>query len=44
MTAHLMWYDTPAQLWTDALPLGNGRLGAMVFGDALREHLQINED
>ncbi|NEK17858.1 glycoside hydrolase family 95 protein [Rhizobium leguminosarum] len=43
MTAHLMWYDTPAQLWTDALPLGNGRLGAMVFGDPLREHLQINE-
>ncbi|MBY5340837.1 glycoside hydrolase N-terminal domain-containing protein [Rhizobium johnstonii] len=43
MTAHLLWYDTPAQLWTDALPLGNGRLGAMVFGDPLREHLQINE-
>ncbi|MGO7565639.1 glycoside hydrolase N-terminal domain-containing protein, partial [Rhizobium johnstonii] len=28
MTAHLLWYDTTAQLWTDALPLGNGRLGA----------------
>jgi len=40
----LMWYDQPAQKWTDALPLGNGRLGAMVFGGVEREHLSLNED
>ena len=27
-----LWYDCPAQVWTEALPLGNGRLGAMVYG------------
>lgn len=43
MTANLLWYDNPARLWTDALPLGNGRLGAMVFGDPYCERLQINE-
>ncbi|TCM78454.1 alpha-L-fucosidase 2 [Rhizobium sp. BK068] len=43
MTDNLLWYDSPARLWTDALPLGNGRLGAMVFGDPLSERLQINE-
>jgi alpha-L-fucosidase 2 len=43
MVDDLLWYDAPAQLWTDALPLGNGRLGAMVFGDPVSERLQINE-
>lgn len=43
MTDNLLWYDAPARLWTDALPLGNGRLGAMVFGDPISERLQINE-
>ncbi len=28
-----LWYEQPASLWVEALPLGNGRLGAMVFGD-----------
>jgi len=37
-------YDAPAKEWTEALPLGNGRLGAMVFGGVAEEHLQINED
>lgn len=37
-------YDTSAKEWTEALPLGNGRLGAMLFGGAQEEHLQINED
>lgn len=37
-------YDRPATAWTEALPVGNGRLGAMVFGDASRERLQINEE
>ena len=39
-----LWYDQPAQKWTDALPLGNGRMGAMVFGGVDRERLQLNED
>ena len=36
-------YDKPATKWTEALPLGNGRIGAMVFGGTEDEHLQINE-
>ncbi|WP_413711416.1 glycosyl hydrolase family 95 catalytic domain-containing protein [Rhizobium sp. Rhizsp82] len=43
MNDDILWYDRPASLWTDALPLGNGRLGAMVFGDPHHERLQINE-
>lgn len=39
-----LWYDGPAEKWTEALPLGNGRMGAMVFGDPTRERLQLNED
>jgi alpha-L-fucosidase 2 len=37
-------YNRPAQVWTDALPVGNGRLGAMVFGGIDLERLQLNED
>ena len=40
----VMWYDRPAQVWTEALPLGNGRLGAMVYGTPAVEHLQLNEE
>jgi alpha-L-fucosidase 2 len=40
----VLWYDKPAQEWTDALPIGNGRLGAMIFGGAGVEQLQLNED
>lgn len=39
-----LWYDEPAVQWTDALPLGNGRLGAMVFGTPATERIQINEE
>lgn len=39
-----LWYRQPANEWTEALPLGNGRLGAMVFGGINREILQLNED
>ena len=39
-----LWYRAPAKQWTEALPLGNGRLGAMVFGGVERERLQLNED
>ena len=38
-----LWYDHPAQNWNEALPLGNGRLGAMVFGGASEELVQLNE-
>ncbi len=39
-----LWYDKPAGQWVEALPLGNGRLGAMVFGDPVREEFQLNEE
>lgn len=39
-----LWYDNPASIWNEALPLGNGRLGAMVFGDPAVERLQLNEE
>jgi alpha-L-fucosidase 2 len=38
-----MWYDKPAERWLQALPVGNGRLGAMVFGDPARERLHLTE-
>jgi alpha-L-fucosidase 2 len=38
-----LWYTRPAAGWTEALPLGNGRLGAMLFGGVTQEHLQLNE-
>ncbi|KAA2242026.1 glycoside hydrolase family 95 protein [Chitinophaga agrisoli] len=38
-----LWYDRPAARWTAALPIGNGHLGAMVFGTVNAEHLQFNE-
>lgn len=40
----LLWYDRPASRWTEALPVGNGRIGAMVFGGISEERLQLNED
>ncbi|HYU13325.1 MAG TPA: glycoside hydrolase family 95 protein, partial [Stellaceae bacterium] len=39
-----LWYTQPAANWNEALPIGNGRLGAMVFGGVAEEHLQLNED
>ena len=39
-----LWYDQPSERWTDALPIGNGRLAAMIYGGPIREHLQLNED
>lgn len=38
-----LWYDKPASQWVEALPIGNGRLAAMVFGDPYKEKLQLNE-
>lgn len=39
-----LWYQKPAEKWEEALPLGNGRLGAMVFGIPGKERIQLNED
>ncbi len=39
-----LWYEQPANQWEEALPLGNGRLGAMVHGGIGQENLQLNED
>lgn len=41
---NVLWYEQPAREWIEALPVGNGRLGAMVFGGIERERLQLNED
>jgi len=43
-TSTLLWYRQPASLWTEALPVGNGRLGAMVFGGIEEERIQLNEE
>jgi alpha-L-fucosidase 2 len=40
----VLWYKQPAKDWNEALPVGNGRLGAMVFGDAVNECIQLNEE
>ncbi len=39
-----LWYNKPGKLWTDALPVGNGRLGAMVYGKTEKEIIQFNEE
>lgn len=39
-----LWYKSPAQAWEEALPVGNGRLGAMVFGKTDSERIQFNEN
>ena len=41
--ADKLWYKQPAKVWTEALPVGNGRLGAMVFGGVQHELIQLNE-
>ena len=40
----MLWYDKPAANWTEALPIGNGRLGAMVYGGVENEVIQFNEE
>lgn len=39
-----LWYDRPAEIWTEALPVGNGRLGAMIYGRPSSETIQVNEE
>ena len=40
---NILWYDRPAEKWEQALPIGNGHLGAMVFGGSTKERIQFNE-
>jgi len=40
----VLWYDKPAENWTEALPVGNGRLGAMIYGGTENETVQFNEE
>ncbi len=39
-----LWYNQPASIWEEALPIGNGRLGAMIYGGKEEEHIQFNEE
>ena len=39
-----LWYNAPATVWEEALPIGNGRIGAMVYGNPLQEVYQLNEE
>ena len=43
-TSPHLWYDAPASKWTEALPVGNGVIGGMIFGGVSDEHIQFNED
>lgn len=43
-TDHILWHGDPAGDWNSALPIGNGRLGAMCFGGVVRDEFQLNED
>lgn len=40
----VLWYKQPAARWTEALPIGNGRLGAMIYGGVEQDHIQFNEE
>ena len=44
MSSQRLWYRQPASKWSEALPLGNGRMGAMIYGGAAHERIQVNED
>ena len=39
-----LWYDKPASIWLEALPIGNGRLGGMIYGGTKIDQIQLNED
>ncbi|WP_139997102.1 glycosyl hydrolase family 95 catalytic domain-containing protein [Paenibacillus paridis] len=43
-TENRLWYKQPAQVWEEALPVGNGKLGGMVFGNPVHERIALNED
>ena len=39
-----IWFDKPSANWNEALPVGNGRLGGMIFGGVLNEEIHLNDD
>lgn len=41
---HTLWYNAPASNWNEALPIGNGAIGAMIFGGAANDKIQLNEE
>ncbi|MCQ2195961.1 MAG: glycoside hydrolase family 95 protein [Bacteroidaceae bacterium] len=41
---NMLWYDAPAKIWLEALPIGNSRMGGMVYGGISTEQLQLNEE
>lgn len=43
-TSYKIWYDKPAQYWEEALPIGNGRIAAMIYGNPYTEEIQLNEE
>jgi alpha-L-fucosidase 2 len=43
-SGHVLWYDSAAANWNEALPIGNGFMGAMVYGGVNEEHFQLNEN
>ena len=43
-TENTLWYDSPAKIWLEALPLGNSHMGAMVYGGTAIEEIQLNEE
>ena len=42
--SHRLYYRQPAEHWVEALPIGSGRLGAMIWGEPHLEHIPLNED
>ena len=44
MNQKVLWYDKPAAIWNEALPIGNGRIGAMVYSGDISDRIQINEE
>ena len=46
MDNQMLWYDKPVQNWNwnEALPIGNGSLGGMIYGEVVKEHIQLNEE
>lgn len=44
MENKILWYEKPAEKWKEALPIGNGRLGGMIYGEVDMENIQLNED
>ncbi len=41
---HVLWYESPSNNWNEALPIGNGRIGGMIFGNPAKDQIQLNEE